>query len=119
MQFTQNDPVNAFMEDLSSMSPEKLAIVESIRQKFLSADDRLVEGIKYGGLVFNHSDELIAGIFPYKKHISIEFSNGADFSDPSGLLEGQGKRRRHLKIFEKQDVDAKQVAAFIAQAVAR
>lgn len=99
------------------MSPEKLDTVESIRSLFHRENKQLVEDIKYGGLVFNLSDALIAGIFPYKQHISIEFSNGAHFSDPAGLLEGQGKMRRHLKIFEKRDIDVKTVAAFIAQAV--
>ena len=69
------------------------------------------------GLVFNLSNALIGGIFPYKDHISIEFSNGADFPDPSGMLEGKGKNRRHLKIAKKQDIDAKYVEIFAAEAV--
>ena len=117
MKFSDNDRVNKFMDDLQSMSPDKLEMIESIRKIFLSANKELTEDIKYGGLVFNLSNALIGGIFPYKEHISIEFSNGADFSDPSRMLEGKGKKRRHLKIVEKQDIDAKNVGVFVAEAV--
>ena len=117
MQFSDNERVNEFMADLQSISPEKLEMVESIRKIFLSANQELIEDIKYGGLVFSLSNALIGGIYTYKEHISIEFSHGAGFADPSGMLEGKGKKRRHLKIVAKQDIDAKNVKAFVAEAV--
>ena len=116
MKFSDNERVNKFMDDLQSISPPKLEMVESIRKIFVSANKELDEDIKYGGLVFNLSSVLIGGIFPYKEHISIEFNNGSDLPDPSGILEGKGKKRRHLKIVEKQDIDAKKVKVFVAEA---
>ncbi len=117
MKFSDNDKVNKFLLDLQSIAPDKLTIIESVRKIFLSTNKELIEDIKYGGLVFNLSNALIAGIFPYKKHISIEFSNGVDFPDPSGMLEGKGKQRRHLKIVEKQDIKTKNVKMFVTEAV--
>ena len=117
MRSSDNDKVNKFMDDLESISPDKVEMIESIRTIFLEANKELTEDIKYGGLVFNLSNELIGGIFPYTNHISIEFSYGVDFLDPSGKLEGKGKKRRHLKIVEKQDIEAKEVEMFVAQAV--
>lgn len=105
------------MDDLQSISPDKIEIIKPIRKIFLGANKDLTEDVKYGGLVFNLSNMLIGGIFPYKEHISIEFSNGADFLDPSGMLEGKGKKRRHLKIVKKKDIDDKNVKAFVAEAV--
>ncbi len=117
MNFSDNYKVNRFMGDLQSISPDKLEIFESIRLKFLAANQALTEDIKYGGLVFNLSNVLIGGIFTYKEHISIEFSHGAEFPDAFGLLEGKGKKRRHLKIFEKQDIDHKNVEFFVSEAI--
>ncbi len=117
MKLAGNDRVNKFMDDLQSVSPDKLEIIKSIRKIFLGADKELTEEIKYGGLVFNLSNVLIAGIFPYKEHISIEFSNGSDLDDPSGILEGKGKKRRHLKIINKQDINDKNVNEFVNQAI--
>jgi hypothetical protein len=117
MKFSNNEKVNRFMDDLQSISPDKLEIIQSIRKIFLSANQTLSEDIKYGGVVFNLSNSLIGGIFPYEEHISIEFSNGADFPDTSGILEGKGKKRRHLKILAKKDIDTKKVDIFVAEAV--
>jgi len=112
-----NARVNKFMDDLQSISPDKIEIIKPIRKLFLSANKDITEDIKYGGLVFNLSNVLVGGIFPYKDHISIEFSNGVDFPDPSGMLEGKGKKRRHLKIIKKKDINDKNVKAFVAEAV--
>jgi len=117
MKYSDNEKVNKFMDDLQSISSDKLELIEIIRKIFLTANSDLIEDIKYGGVVFNQSNALIGGIFPYKEHISIEFSNGANFPDLSSLLEGKGKKRRHLKIIEKQDIDKKDVGVFVAEAV--
>lgn len=108
-----NQKVSEFITELQSTSPEKYQIVKSIRKIFLKTNKDFFEDIKYGGLVFNLSENLIGGIFVYKEHISIEFSNGAELPDPFGLLEGKGKKRRHLKIFEQQDIENKKVSFFV------
>ena len=112
-----NDRVSKFMDDLQSISPDKIEIIKPIRKLFFGANKDITEDIKYRGLVFNLSNVLVGGIFPYKEHISIEFSNGAEFPDPSGILEGKGKKRRHIKIIKKKDIDEKNVKDFVAVAV--
>jgi hypothetical protein len=76
----------------------------------------------YGGRVYEmdpgNPKTLFAGYFVYANHASLEFSHGATFSDSDGHLEGQGKHRRHVKLRTPEDVQAKDVAGFIAQAVA-
>ena len=117
MTFSENKRVNAFLDDLLVVSPKQLDIVLAIRELFLSTDSNLAEDIKYNGLVFIQSNKLVGGIFPYKAHISIEFSQGTRLSDPSGILEGKGEKRRHLKIIEKQDITRKNVRSFIKETV--
>ena len=117
MDISNNDKVNDFLSDIQSMSPEQYDMVISIRDIFLKANRELIEGVKYGGLVFNKSNSLIGGIYVYKEHISIEFSNGADFIDADSILEGGGKKRRHLKIFTDADIIEKNIEYFVNQAV--
>ncbi|EKV32346.1 hypothetical protein C882_2425 [Caenispirillum salinarum AK4] len=75
----------------------------------------------YGGRVFEmeagNPKTLFAGFFVYDGHASLEFSHGARFEDPAGHLEGKGKHRRHVKLRTAEDVEAKDVAGFMAQAV--
>jgi hypothetical protein len=117
MENSEQNIICEFINDVHSIAPEQAEIIELIRELFKKASLELTEEIKYGGLVFFNSGSLIGGIFPYKKHISIEFSNGADFSDPLALLEGKGKKRRHLKIHSSRDVNDKNTIFFIEQSV--
>jgi hypothetical protein len=34
----------------------------------------------------------------FKAHVNVGFFNGADLADPAALLEGSGKRMRHVKL---------------------
>jgi len=76
---------------------------------------------KYGGEIILPDPEddktFVGGIFAYKDHISLEFSKGALFDDPNGLLEGKGKLRRHFKFSSVEDVTSKQVRSYLAQAL--
>jgi hypothetical protein len=116
MNISNNDRVNDFLADTQLTSPTQFEMVTSIRELFLSANSDLVDDIKYGGLVFNLSSVLIGGIYTYKEYISIEFSNGANFTDTDSMLEGKGKKRRHLKIVTKEDISQTNAAFFIKQA---
>ncbi|TEW50662.1 DUF1801 domain-containing protein [Psychromonas algicola] len=117
MNISNDERINDFFSDIQSISPEQFDMVISIRNIFLKANKELIEGIKYGGLVFNASSSLIGGIYTYKEHISIEFSNGADFIDTDSILEGGGKKRRHLKIYTGDDIVQKNTEYFVNQAV--
>ena len=74
---------------------------------------------KYGGHVMCPDPEsdkhFIGGIFTYKDHVSLEFSNGAALEDLGGHLEGSGKKRRHLKLKCVGDIAAKNAGAYLRQ----
>lgn len=76
---------------------------------------------KYGGDVFvpdpANPKAMVGGVFIYKDHVSVEFSHGATLDDPGALLEGKGKARRHVKLHRLGDIDSKQLAAFLRQAL--
>lgn len=86
----------------------------------IAPDARYVS--KYGGEVIvpdaDDDKHFVGGIFSYNEHVSLEFSEGASFDDPDGLLEGKGKNRRHLKFQTLKDVEDKDVRSFLKQAFA-
>jgi len=118
MCISSNNKVNAFFVDIQLISAAQLDAVVAIRALFLKAETTLVEDVKYGGLVFSLSDQLVGGIYVYKNHLSIEFSNGAAFSDVNKIMEGKGKKRRHIKIVTIDDLSEKNAVYFIDQALA-
>jgi hypothetical protein len=74
----------------------------------------------YGGIVFelepgNHKT-LVCGRFVYKNHVSLEFTKGHKLCDPKGVLEGNGKYRRHIKLVRQDDISEKSVRSMLEQA---
>lgn len=100
-------------------------VKEQIRDLVIDAAVRVSPGVhlgqKYGGTVFmtdvDSPSTLVGGVFVYADHLSLEFSNGATFTDPDGRLEGKGKARRHLKLRALSDIDDKDVVGFLRQAL--
>ena len=52
----------------------------------------------------------------FSKHVNVGFFFGAALDDPAGLLEGAGKRMRHVKIRWAQPVNEAALGALIAAA---
>ncbi|MCK4819975.1 DUF1801 domain-containing protein [bacterium] len=111
-----NERIERFMQDALFVDEEKGKILVSLRKIILKISPDAQEEIKYNGLVFNVNTKLICGIFIRKNHISLEFSFGMMISDPDKYLEGNGKYRRHLKIFNKKDLRNKKVESYVSQA---
>ncbi len=52
----------------------------------------------------------------FKAHVSVGFFHGAGLADPSGLLLGNGKRMRHVKVSPGADLDAQALEALVVAA---
>jgi hypothetical protein len=52
----------------------------------------------------------------FTAHVNVGFFLGALLPDPDGLLEGTGKRGRHVKLRPGRDIDANALAALVAAA---
>lgn len=60
--------------------------------------------------------DCFCAIIVYSKHINISFPSGAFLSDPHGLLQGTGKKIRHIRISNLSDVKAPAVKGFLLEA---
>lgn len=54
----------------------------------------------------------------FKDHVNVGFYHGADLNDPSGLLEGSGKRMRHVKLRPGLESDGAALGQLIEAAYA-
>ena len=52
----------------------------------------------------------------FKAHASVGFFHGAMLADPAGLLEGSGKRMRHVKLRPGKELDVEALSNLIAAA---
>jgi hypothetical protein len=53
-----------------------------------------------------------------KSHLNLGFYHGASLKDPDGLLEGTGKKLRHVKISEMEEAKSPAVESLLIQAIA-
>lgn len=61
-------------------------------------------------------DAAFAHVAAYKAHANVAFFNGVALPDPACLLEGTGKRMRHVKLRWGQPADTPAVEALITAA---
>lgn len=104
--------ISKLLDDIRLLDEQHFLLVQALRQAVLDLDPGITEEVKYGGLLFA-AGKPFCGIFAYSKHVSLEFGDGAALPDPHGVLEGQGKLRRHIKLFSVPDISDKQVRAYL------
>jgi hypothetical protein len=63
-------------------------------------------------------DVAFAYVNAFKAHVNVGFFHGASLKDPAHLLEGSGKRMRHVKLRWGEAVDEAALNALIAAAYA-
>lgn len=70
--------------------------------------------------VFTFTGKLGQGfvhIATYGGHVNLGFNQGVDLQDPQGLLEGTGKRIRHVRIDSLKMIKSPSVKKLVVQAV--
>jgi hypothetical protein len=110
-------PVEEHLEDIRLADEDRFTLVQSLRKLVLSVHPSITEEVKYGGLLFTAASPF-CGVFSYTRHVSLEFSRGADLADPHKVLEGDGAKRRHIKITTRGDVFKKNVREYVELALA-
>jgi len=78
--------------------------------------DDVVELLHDGCPVACVADAPFAYVNIFTGHVNVGFFQGAALPDPAGLLEGKGKRMRHVKLLTGKDVDAVALEALICAA---
>ena len=71
-----------------------------------------------------HDGHLTAcvGDFPFayvgafKSHVNVGFFQGAQLPDPASILEGSGKRMRHVKVKPGKEIDSEALETLIVEA---
>lgn len=57
--------------------------------------------------------DLWAGVAPHSAHVNLQLANGALLDDSHGLIEGTGKRIRHVKLRSTDDVASPELRALL------
>jgi hypothetical protein len=110
---------------LAKYTPEMEADLRDARARLCVKFPRGHELIfdNYNALVFaisatGKTQDAFVSIAGYPRWITLFLANGAALDDPHGLLEGDGKRVRSIRLKSPADLDTPAIDALIAQASA-
>lgn len=105
-----NTKYGTFDDLVRGLDPNIEEICRSLRDLILRLDPDAVEVVRLGdnaasyGLGPKKMSEAYAYIMPKAAYVNLGFYNGAALADPAGLIEGTGKRLRHVKVRSIEDV---------------
>ena len=100
--------------------PRILKVVVALRDLVLSVFPGAVESADPENLGFGFSTRYRDTVFviaPHRGHVTLGFAYGAELPDPAGLLEGSGKRHRHVKVRSEESVHAPQLVELLSSAL--
>ncbi len=90
----------------------------ALRKVIKEAAPELQEEVKWGwgNIVYKRSG-IICAISPYSYHVNLNFYQGFRLSAPPGVLEGNGRELRHVKLQTIDDIRPDLLADLIRQAM--
>lgn len=92
------------------------AIARKWFEQFRSCGDEVRELMHDGCPVACFGDVPFGYVNVFKAHVNVGFFYGAELKDRTGLLEGNGKRMRHIKLKPDTKIDASALIALIHDA---
>jgi hypothetical protein len=108
-------PIDAFF---AKQPPALRPIVEALREIIEQAAPDAESAIKWGMPFFSIRGEMLCAIGAHKSHVNLILHGAPDtFADPDGLLTGESKMGRHLKLTKVEDLPRRTVQAWVRTAV--
>lgn len=120
---TASDPERQIASFLAKYSPEVEAQLKEARRRLRSLFPHGYELVfdNYNALVFGISpteraSEAFISVAGYPRWVTLFFLNGTALNDPNGLLEGEGRQVRSIRLTEPSQINETAVEALISQA---
>jgi hypothetical protein len=110
---------------LAAHPPEQRTIEQALRSAIRREFPGAIERVDFGNrlIAFGRSMRmrgLLFAIIAHQSWVNLQLADGAELPDPDRLIEGTGKRIRHVKIRSIADASSPRVVAIIrAQVAAR
>jgi hypothetical protein len=109
-------PYATLDEYFADQTPRNQDVIRVLRKLVKRVAPRLQESVKWGNGCWINGDAPVAYVHCEDDHVQFGFFRGSEFKDPKGLLNGQGKFVRHIKVVKRTDIDEAAFAALLKQA---
>jgi hypothetical protein len=109
---------------LADRNPDIQAIAGALRTVIRTQLPGVVEQVDFGDklIAFGHSmkmRDLLFAVIPHTAHVNLQLADGIDLPDPTGIVEGTGKRIRHVKVRSVGDANRDDIQALVRAQIER
>ena len=108
------DFISSYHYDVQQTAAAARELIKEMLPEAIEQVDATSKIIVYGGS--RTYSGLVCAIAPQKTYVNLMFSRGAELPDPEKLLEGTGKRARHVKLKTAADAGNPAVRNLIREA---
>jgi hypothetical protein len=107
---------------LAGYSEEIQSLTLRVRDLVLEVYPEAIEQVDLPAKIIGYGMDrtyrgMVCAIAPQRKYVNLMFARGTDLMDPEQLLEGTGKRARHVKIRNVEDAQTPAVRDLLKQAI--
>ena len=101
---------------LADQPPKNRTLIRALRELVARAAPKLQESVKWGNGCWLKGETPIAYVYSAPDHVQFGFFGGARLKDPKGLLRGEGKFVRHIRLLKPSEIDDSAFRALLRQA---
>jgi hypothetical protein len=119
-----SEGLEADVDRLLAEHPPAIQAIEQslrgvVRRELPEAQEQVDFGNKLIAFGFSmRMKDLLFAIIAHKQHVNLQLADGAELPDPTGIVEGTGKRIRHVRIRSVEAAESAPVRALIRAQIA-
>jgi hypothetical protein len=106
----------SFDDYLAGQALRNQGVIRALRKFVKRVAPQLQESVKWGNGCWVQGKAPVAYVYSAPDHVQFGFFRGSVLKDPRGLLNGQGKFVRHIKVRSRSDIDETAFGALVRQA---
>jgi hypothetical protein len=106
-----------FDQYLAGQAPRNQDVIRALRKFVKRIAPQLQESVKWGNGCWVQGKAPVAYVYSAPDHVQFGFFGGSALKDPNGLLKGEGKFVRHIKVRKRSDIDESALETLLRQAV--
>ena len=101
---------------VKEQKPRNRRIIQALRKFVRRKEPAMSETVKWGNGCWVGTKGPVAYVYSATEYVQFGFFRGATLKDPKGLLEGEGKYVRHVKVRKVAGIDEPALTALLEQA---
>jgi len=110
--------IGRFTPEIAAQTRE---VLDRLRSRMPGAVEMVYDN--YAGLVIgfgatDRASEAVLSVIVRQRHLTLCFLHGASLKDPHHVLQGEGKRVRHVRLHDPEVLDEPVMASLISQSIA-